>query len=226
MKNLILLVEDNTELATTVVDFFEKKGALVDYAPTAKLALNLLNQNKYDIVILDLMLPGMSGLELCQVIRREHDVTLPILMLTALDSVDDIVYGFNCGADDYLTKPFVLPELEVRVAALARRNGLKRDVKITIGPITFDRRTHQVFRDGVEIKLSKMGFQIMRIIVEEYPRVVSKSELIQKLWGDSLTESDVLRSHLYQLRLALDKPFTTPLLKTVHGVGVTFQNID
>tara|TARA_Y100001968_G_scaffold9461_1_gene7952 strand:+ start:617 stop:1315 length:699 start_codon:yes stop_codon:yes gene_type:complete len=225
MKPSILLVEDNTELASTIVDYFESAGYLIDYAQTAEMALNSLKNDMFDIVILDLTLPGMSGLELCQLIRSNETKVIPVLMLTALSSLEDTVRGFNYGADDYVKKPFALRELEVRVCALSRRHSLKEGHVIELPPLKVDRLKRSVFRDEHYIGCTKMGFNIINILAEAFPRVVSRKELVNKLWGDDLTESDALRSHIYQLRLCLDKPFNYPILKTVHSVGYTFQHI-
>ena len=225
MRLSILLVEDNITLASTIVDFFTAEGHVVDFAPSAELALKLLETQVFDIAILDLTLPGMNGLELCHIIKTQPVMTMPVLLLTARDSVDDIVTGFNSGADDYLTKPFAMEELYVRIIALSRRNALHQNHIIDLGPLVVDRRRHRLLREGVEVKCTRMGFNIVKILAEAYPRVVSRTELIQKLWGNDETESDSLRSHMYQLRNCLDKPFSFQILKTVHSVGFTLENI-
>lgn len=222
----ILLVEDNTEIATSIVDFLASKGHCVDYAATAKTAKNLLKKHIYNVAILDVMLPGMSGLDLCKEIRNTNSTAIPIIMLTARDTLDDIVNGFDSGADDYLTKPFAMQELYVRINALARRNLLNHDYKISLGPLVVDRRTHEIFREGVPIKCTKMGFDILEMLAEAYPKVVTRTEIMKNLWGDEFTESDALRSHMYQLRKILDKPFSFPILKTVHSIGFTYQNVE
>jgi DNA-binding response OmpR family regulator len=144
-------------------------------------------------------------------------------MLTARDSIDDKITGFEVGADDYLTKPFSLQELEVRCLALSRRHLLQTTNTVTLGPLVIDRRKKQAMREGQSLELSSMGLKIVTVLAEAYPQVVSRSELSHKLWGDEPTESDALRSHIYQLRAVLDKPFSYPLLKTVHGVGFTLD---
>ncbi|MBC3767567.1 response regulator transcription factor [Neptunicella marina] len=225
-KLSILLVEDNQRIAESVIQHFTQKGHVVDYASSAETALNLLEQSRFDLMILDLMLPGMDGLTFCKQAREQNNYVIPVLMLTAKDAIDDIVQGFNHGADDYLTKPFAMQELEVRVVALSRRHMLNTQYLIELGELQIDRRALTVKRQGRIVECSRMGYNILKYLAEAYPRVVTRSELIQTLWGDNETESDALRTHMYQLRLCLDKPFTSPMLKTVHSVGFTLQNIE
>ena len=219
----ILLVEDQQSIACNISDYMEAKGHHFDFASQGKQGLTLALEHHFDLIILDLNLPKMDGLEVCQQIRKQANRHIPILMLTARDSVDDKVSGFTAGADDYLTKPFSLQELEVRCLALSRRHLLQTSDILTIGPLTIDRQRKQVSRDDKILDLHAMGVRIITILAEAYPQVVSRSMLTQKLWGDEPTESDAMRSHLYQLRNILDKPFDYPILKTVHGVGVTLE---
>lgn len=219
----ILLVEDQQSIACNISDYMEAKGHRFDFASQGKQGLTLALEHHFDLIILDLNLPKMDGLEVCQQIRKQANRHIPILMLTARDSVDDKVSGFTAGADDYLTKPFSLQELEVRCLALSRRHLLQTSDILTIGPLTIDRQRKQVSRDDKILDLHAMGVRIITILAEAYPQVVSRSMLTQKLWGDEPTESDAMRSHLYQLRNILDKPFDYPILKTVHGVGVTLE---
>ena len=194
-----------------------------DFADKGKQGLEMALNTYYDLIILDLNLPTMDGLEVCQQLRDKADRHIPILMLTARDSIDDKVSGFTVGTDDYLTKPFSLQELEVRCLALSRRHRLQTKDTIELGPVVLDRKRKSATRDGNTLDLSTMGFRILTILAEAYPQVVSRSELTQKLWGDDPTESDAIRSHMYQLRNVLDKPFEYPILKTVFGVGFTLD---
>jgi len=219
----VLLVEDQLNIARNISDYMEAKGHVFDFANQGQQGLDLALENHYDLIILDLNLPVMDGLQVCQQLRSKASRHIPILMLTARDSIEDKVSGFTVGADDYLTKPFSLQELEVRCIALSRRHLLQTNETLIIGPISLDRKRKQVKRDGQLLDLSTMGFRILTILAEAYPQVVSRSALSQKLWGDEPTESDAMRSHIYQLRGVLDKPFDFPLLKTVHGVGFTLE---
>lgn len=219
----VLLIEDELSIAKNIAEYMEQKGHVFDFAEKGKQGLGLALENYYDLVILDLNLPTMDGLDVCRHIREKADRHIPILMLTARDSIDDKVSGFTVGADDYLTKPFSLQELEVRCLALSRRHRLQTKDTVELGPLTLDRKRKTAKRDGKALDLNAMGYRILTILAEAYPQVVSRSELSQKLWGDEPTESDALRSHIYQLRSVLDKPFDHPILKTVFGVGFTLE---
>ncbi|WDE02921.1 response regulator transcription factor [Thalassomonas viridans] len=219
----VLLVEDHANIAGNISDYMEAKGHVFDFATQGQQGLELALENPYDLIILDLNLPVMDGLEVCRQLREKSSRHLPILMLTARDSIEDKVSGFTVGADDYLTKPFSLQELEVRCLALSRRHLLQSDKTLTLGPLTLDRQRKKVTRNGELLDLHAMGYRILTVLAEAYPQVVSRSLLSQKLWGDEPTESDAMRSHIYQLRRVLDKPFDYPMLKTVHGVGFTLD---
>lgn len=219
----VLLVEDQLSLAQNIADYMETKGHVFDFASSGIQGLGLALAHHYDLIVLDLNLPAMDGLEVCRQLREKSERHIPILMLTARDSIEDKIIGFGVGADDYLTKPFQLQELEVRCLALSRRHLLQTSHTLTVGPLTIDRKRKQVKRDGQEINLHAIGFQILTILAEEYPQTVSRSHLLQKIWGDEPTESDSIRSHVYQLRNALDKPFSYPIIKTLHGVGFTLD---
>lgn len=218
-KLQILLVEDQASIASNIADYMEEKGHVLDFATQGEQGLSLALSNFYDLIILDINLPLMDGLTVCQQLREKADRHIPILMLTARDSIDDKVAGFNVGSDDYLTKPFSLQELEVRCLALSRRHLLQTKDVMTLGPLTLDRKRKVIMREGKALDLHTMGYKLLTVLAEAYPQVVTRSELCAKLWGDEPTESDALRSHIYQLRAVLDKPFSKPLLKTVHGVG-------
>jgi len=222
----ILVVEDQVNIARNIADYLEAKGHVLDFATQGQQGLELALDNHYDLVILDLNLPVMDGLTVCQQLRKNAATHIPILMLTARDSIDDKVAGFTVGADDYLTKPFSLQELEVRCLALSRRYLLQAEDTVNIGPLQLDRKLKTVQRDGLLLNLHSMGYRILTVLIEAYPQVVSRSQLSQKLWGDEPTESDALRSHIYQLRTVLDKPFATAILKTRHGVGFVLDVSD
>lgn len=219
----ILLIEDQPNIAKNIAQYMEEKGHVLDFAINGKQGLALALDTFYDLVILDLTLPKMDGLEVCQRLRQSADRHIPILMLTARDSIGDKVSGFNVGTDDYLTKPFSLQELEVRCLALSRRNTLSVTDNLQVGSLIINRKTLAATRGGVPLNLHSMGLKILTVLAEAYPQVVSRSELSVKLWGDAPTESDALRSHVYQLRAVLDKPFQSPMLKTVFGVGFALE---
>lgn len=222
-KLTLLVIEDQTAIAKNIADFFSSKGHTLDFAYTGKQGLTLALNNFYDIILLDLTLPEMDGWEVCKVIREKAERHIPIIMLTARDTLDDKIQGFQLGADDYLTKPYALQELEMRCHALSRRNILHTHHVISLGELTIDRAKKQVERSGNLIHLQHIPYIILLALAEAHPRVVAKNELVSKIWGDEPTESDALRSHIYQLRQALDKPFDSPLLVTVHGLGFSLD---
>lgn len=215
----ILVIEDQQSIAQNIANYLEAKGHVLDFADRGDQGLKLALTNHYDLVILDLNLPVMDGLEVCKQLREQANHHVPIIMLTARDSIDDKISGFTKGADDYLTKPFSLEELEVRCFALSRRHLLQTNDTLTFDQLSIDRKRQQVSRSGKTLELPSMGYRILSVLAEAYPQVVSRSKLSQKLWGDEPTESDALRSHIYQLRNSIDKPFDYPMIKTMHGIG-------
>ncbi len=215
----VLVVEDNAMLARNLADGLEGHGHSADFAADGVQGLRLALANDYDLVILDLGLPGMDGLDVCRRLRAELPRHLPVLMLTARDTLDDKLTGFDSGADDYLVKPFALEELIARCSVLARRHTLHQDHELAIGSLRIDRRRHAVTRSGQAIDLNPAGYQVLLALAEAHPRVLTRSELTRVLWHDEPPDSDALRTHLYQLRQKLDKSFPKPMLLTVHGVG-------
>ena len=168
------------------------------------------------------MLPGMDGLAVCRALREEHVDPTPILMLTARDTVADRVTGLDCGADDYLVKPFSMKELDARLRALVRRaRGRQTRSVLRWEDIELDPAAHSATRSGVPLRLSPTGFVILETLLRAAPAVVPRTELEQAIWGDFPPDSDALRTHIHELRQKLDKPFTCPLLKTIPHVGYT-----
>jgi DNA-binding response OmpR family regulator len=215
----LLIVEDNAALARNLEEGIVRAGHRADFAANGRHGLQLALENSYDVVVLDLALPLMDGLEVCRRLRAEAPKRVPVLMLTARDTLQDKLSGFDSGADDYLVKPFALEELLARCTALGQRHSLHQTAVLTVGSLTIDRSTHLVQREGVELKVSQTGFRILKLLAENHPRVLTRSELADRLWQGEPPDSDALRTHLYQLRQVLDKPFGRPMLLTVHGVG-------
>jgi len=215
----VLVVEDNAMLARNLADALEQDGHSADFASDGPHGLRLALAHDYDLMILDLGLPGMDGLEVCRRLRAQLPRRLPVLMLTARDTLDDKLAGFAHGADDYLVKPFALEELLARCTVLARRHTLHQDHVLAVGALRIDRQARAVSRDGVNVELHPVGYQIVLALAEAHPRVLTRSELTRILWRDEPPDSDALRTHFYQLRQKLDKPFGRAMLVTVHGVG-------
>lgn len=219
----VLLVEDTLAIATEVCDYLEEQGVQVDFAATGRHGLQLAQEQNYDVVILDVMLPDMTGIQVCESIKLTCDPVPPVLLLTARDSISDKSVGFAAGADDYLTKPFDLQELYLRCQALARRQQLHQAQTVKIGELEVNERQQWAQREGQLLKLSSTDFAILLLLVRAFPNAVTRQQVISKVWGDDMPDSDVLRSHIYTLRQALDKPFATPMLATLHGVGFRLQ---
>ena len=220
---ILLIVEDQQDIACNIADYFGGEDWQLDFASDGAQGLELALTQYYDVVVLDLMLPKLDGLSVCEQLRARSDRHVPVIMLTARDTTAEKVAGFRAGADDYLTKPFSMEELRYRCLALGRRHMLSQDHTLRIGDLTINRQSQEVTRAGRLLELHQTGFELLLYLSEAYPRVVSRSELVQRIWGDEQTDSDSLRSHVYQLRQQLDKPFAKPMLKTVHGVGFVLK---
>lgn len=221
MSYSVLLVEDHKELAATTGEYLEMCGYIVDYAMDGNTGLNLALDNQYDALILDVMLPGCDGFHICEVVRNEGKSDIPILMLTARDQLEDKLEGFDAGADDYLIKPFDFEELDARLQAIIRRHKGELNAKpLVIGELKLDPKTMQVSREGQLLKLSPTGLHILKMLMRKSPQLVTREEIERELWGDMLPNSDVLRSHLYNLRKIIDKPFNKALIETVPGLGI------
>ena len=218
---LILLVEDHRLLAETLIDFLATESIETDYAANGMLALQLATEQSYDALILDINLPGMDGYSVCRYLREDYQQDTPILMLTARDELQDKLTGFAKGADDYLIKPFDNEELLARLHAMVKRHRGEMTAKqLTVGSLQLDAGSQQVRREGQPVNLSPTGFNILKVLMREYPDVVSRAAIEQELWGDEAPDSDALRSHIYTLRKAVDQPFAEPMIKTVKGVGI------
>ncbi len=226
-SGLILLVEDNRSLSEVVGEYFENKGFGVDYAGDGLDGYRLAVQNSYDVIILDLNLPRMDGLQVCQKLRSEGKKSTPVLMLTARDAVSDKVLGLEAGADDYLIKPFAIQELEARIRALIRRERRQVSTEVyQVADLILDTGSMRATRASQELNLSPIALRLLGILMRESPRVVTRRDIEREIWGDELPESDTLRSHLYNLRKAVDRSFDKQLLHTVQTAGYRIVNLD
>jgi len=215
----ILLIEDNRDLATNMFDYFEAKGHAMDLAADGISGLHFAASNQYDVLILDLMLPGIDGLTLCRRLREAGRLT-PILMLTARDSLDDKIAGLSAGADDYVVKPFSLREVEARLLALVRRASVRETGSVLkVGDLSFDTGTFKITRGERSIELPPVPLKFLEILMRQSPRVLPREEIERAIWGDSPPDSDALRAHLYILRSAIDKQADKALIKTLRGIG-------
>ena len=221
MNYQVLLVEDDLDLAATIVDYLELEKISCDHAANGIAGLKFINQQHYDVVILDVNLPRMDGLTVCKNMR-EQGINIPVLMLTARDTLDDKLAGFAVGSDDYMVKPFEMLELIARIHVLAnRRNGLSNILSLHGVDVDFSAKT--VKRDGSILQLSPTGWKILEVLMRKSPEVVSKEQLLNAVWGDELPDSDSLKVHLFKLRQVIDRKNQNKLIQTVAGQGFVFR---
>jgi DNA-binding response OmpR family regulator len=217
MNIYALLVEDDLDLAASLIEYLELDGVTCDYAANGLHGLQLAQQYKYDVIMLDVMLPKLDGLSLCANLRREG-MDVPVLMITARDTLDDKIEGFESGSDDYLVKPFALKELLLRVQALAKRRS-SQPRRYVIGDLEVNTEQHQATRAGVKLALSPKEWALLEYMAKMSPNIALRDEMQRAVWGEALPESDSLKVHMHKLRQKVDKPFSQPLIKTVPGVG-------
>ena len=215
----ILLVEDDRKGARILSSGLEEEGFTVDLAADGSEAEVALGTVDYDLVILDWLLPGKQGIEVCRDLRR-RDASTPVLMLTALDAVEDRIEGLDTGADDYLTKPYAFWELLARIRALLRRSKNARRPLLEVADLTLDPVTHEVTRGGRVIDLTEKEYDILNALARHAGRVMTKTELTGLLWGEDLENvSNLLEVHISHLRKKIDGGASLPLIRTVRGHG-------
>ena len=231
MARTVLIVEDEHTVRETLAEALIEDGLQVTTAADGPQALERFRADQPDLVILDLMLPGMSGIEVCRVLRAESPV--PILMLTARDSELDKVLGLELGADDYVTKPFSLRELQARIRALLRRSdtaarppsapGGQRAVDL--GPVQVDLAGHQILRDGVALPVKPKAFELLSFLIRNAGQVFSREQLLERVWGyDYAGETRTVDVHVHWLRKRIEADIASPVfIQTVRGVGYVFR---
>ncbi|MDO5610421.1 MAG: response regulator transcription factor [Pseudomonadota bacterium] len=216
----LLVVEDNRDLLANLFDYFEARGHVLDAAPDGVTGLHLAVTQPYDAIILDWMLPRLEGPGLLRKLRTEQGLQTPVIMLTARNELTDKITGFRAGADDYLTKPFELAELEIRLeAVLARCRGPEPAAALRVHDLEIDRQTLQISRAGKAIHLYPACRKLLEVLMQASPATVSRQQLEFALWGDEPPDSDMLRSHIYELRRAVDGPFAEKLIHTLPRIG-------
>lgn len=222
-KTRVLVVEDHAALAENLFEFLGEDYYVLDFAPDGLTALHLTATNRYDVIVLDVMLPGVSGFELCQRIRRDLQSTTPIILITAKGEIDDKVTGFESGADDYLVKPFHLRELALRIDAHRRRSD-GSGAMLRAGSVGFDTGSLKVQTgartdNAHSLQLSGTAARIFDLLIRAYPSFVAYEDLHEGLWSDKEIDMKSLRTHVYTLRKQLQEAFGVPLIKTLHGRG-------
>lgn len=220
----VLLVEDDHDLATTVVQYLELESIQCDHASNGISGLQFVQNHDYDALLLDLNLPRLDGLAFCQKLRdMGHDI--PVLMLTARDQLQDKLDGFRAGTDDFLTKPFELDELVVRVKALTRRRSGQARI-LRYGELKMDLNKREVYRADRILKLSPIGWKLLETLLREAPATVSRQKLEAIIWGDSLPDSNALKVHVHHVRKTIDAGCLLPMLQTVPGFGFALRDRD
>jgi DNA-binding response OmpR family regulator len=218
----ILVVEDDRKVAGFIEQGLREEGYAVDVAPDGDEGAMLAHVYDYDVIVLDVMMPKKTGLQLAAELRREG-LGVPILMLTARDRTEDVVRGLDSGADDYLAKPFKFDELLARVRALVRRGGAARTELLTFGPVEMDRLKHKVRVKGKVLELSPKEFHLLEYFLLRVDQVVRRTELLEKVWDMSFDpESNVVDVHVGNLRRKLRESAGRSLIHTVRGVGFRF----
>ncbi len=216
----ILIVEDDPAIATNLHDYLAARGHVVDAAGDGVTGLHLAVTQSFDVIVLDLALPGMDGMTVCRKLREEAHCETPVLMLTARDTLEDKLAGFDTGADDYIVKPFALKEVEARLNALhKRRSGRVTARALAAGDLSLDPRTLTVRFAGREVKLPPKCIRLLEVLMSDPGRVYSRSDLETAVWGDTLDASDTLRSHMHILRRALTAAGGYDPIQNVHGMG-------
>jgi two-component system OmpR family response regulator len=215
----VLVVEDHAKMAALIKRGLSKEGMAVDVVGDGEQALWRAEATEYDVIILDLMLPGIDGFEVCARLRAD-DVWAPILMLTARDAVRDRVAGLDRGADDYLTKPFSYAELLARLRALVRRGGVERPAELRVGDLRLDPARRRAWRGDTEILLSAKEFSILETFMRRPGEVLSRFQLLEHAWDyDYENRSNVVDSYIRLLRRKIDRPFGVETIETVRGAG-------
>lgn len=219
----ILVIEDNHRLSNSLAASLAHEGYSVDCAYDGQEGQDLAEITSYDLILLDILLPKKDGLEVCRDLRRRR-VHTPILLLTARDSIDDRVQGLDCGADDYLVKPFAMRELLARLRALLRRQQPAKQGRLEIGDLVVDPITHTVEREGCELELTPKEFALLEYLMYHPNQVVTRDMIEQHIWNyDFECESNVIDVYVRRVRRKIDDPFAVKLLTTVRGVGYRLQ---
>lgn len=223
-KFKILIVEDEKKIARFLELELDHEGYLVDSVHDGRAGLARVQEQEYDLVLLDIMLPGLNGIEVCRRIRQFS--SLPIIMLTAKDDVADMVTGLNIGADDYITKPFAIEEILARIRAILRRTQESWGTanKLQVGDLVMDLSAYQVTRGGQTIQLTKREFDLLEYLLRNSGIVLGRDKILDAVWGyEYEVDSNILDVYIRYLRSKIDEPFDKKLLYTVRGFGYTLK---
>ncbi len=221
----ILIVEDDLVIASELERAVRKAGHTADVARDGKTALNMVVENSYTAIVLDIMIPAPNGIEVCKAIRAQDDPT-PILMLTAKDAIEDRVTGLDAGADDYLVKPFAFQEFMARIRAITRRDTEKKSQIIEVADLLIDPQTHSATRAGEDLGLTKREFTLLEALARRTGHVLTREAIIERIWNNIDTQPNTVNFHVSSLRKKVDPPHKPALIHTVHGVGYVLRPPD
>jgi two-component system OmpR family response regulator len=219
----VLIVEDEPKLAALIRTGLRKRGIAVDHAGNGEDVLWMAGSTSYDAIVLDVMLPGIDGFEVCRRLR-DDEISTPILVLTARDAIEDRVEGLDGGADDYLTKPFAFAELEARLRAMARRGREPRPTVLESGDLALDPAARTVHRGATGIELSPIEFAMLETFMSRPGRALSRLQLLEHVWDNEYeNRSNVVDVYVRYLRAKIDEPFGTDSIETVRGIGYRWR---
>jgi DNA-binding response OmpR family regulator len=224
----ILVIEDEVHVSSFIKKGLEEEGHFVDVAYDGETGLNLACNQDYEVIILDVILPVINGLEICRKVRERHGYTIPILMLTALASSDDVITGLNTGADDYLVKPFKFKELLARINAVLRRKALGNVTKTyKIADVELDTETMTVKRAGKTVELTAKEFRLLEFFMLNHRRVLSRTTILEHVWDTNHDlGTNIVEVYIKYLRDKLDKNFDSKLIHTIIGMGYVFKEAE
>jgi len=223
----ILVVEDEPAIATALRRFLSDEGYIVEVAYDGETGLDLIRQSDPDLLILDVILPKINGLDICREVRASHLKEVPILMITALGTSDNVIKGLDAGADDYVTKPFKMREVAARVRALLRRsknNGTSPGAVLQLADLQLNKDSRKALRNGIEITLTATEYRLLECFMNNPRRVLSRMDLLDSVWGVNYRmDTNVVDVYVNFLRKKVDKPFGSRLIHTVVGMGYVLK---
>lgn len=215
----ILVIEDHRDIHDNLVEFLQLRGHSVEGALDGLTGLHLAASRRYDAILLDIMLPGIDGNQICQSLREHSRSDVAIVMLSARDELDDRLTGFKVGADDYIVKPFAMSEVLARIQAVVARRQSRNSRVLVVADLRFDLDTLEVTRGDSVLKLKPTSRKLLELLMQKSPGVVKRTELEARIWGREAAQRENLRSNIHILRGVIDRGFDSPLLHTVHGLG-------
>jgi len=221
---LVLFAEDEADLAELTIDYLETENIECDYASDGAMAMSLLTQNLYDVIVLDVTMPRLDGFAVCKRLKDSGNDT-PVIFLTARDGIDDKLQGFELGADDYLTKPFEVDELVARIKVLAKRQ-VKTAKCFELDSLVIDYPRRQVVRADREVPLSVSQWQLLTLLARHSPNLVSKQDIENEIWPEQDVNKDMYKTLIFRLRNLVDTASDKPLIHTVRGAGIALKVLD